>query len=124
VYAAATEEAAVAETLLHDIPVGGGVLPYNTYAPTVMARLEVTRPIRVGILHGLGLRQLEVTAAEITASGADTCPETVAWAQAAHDVGLDGLVWMSRVCNDACRGVEHRNRFADTGCRGRWVTSS
>jgi len=124
VYAAATEEAAAAETLLHDIPVGGGILPYNTYAPTVMARLEVTRPIRVGILHGLGLRQLEVTAAEITASGADTCPETVAWAQAAHDVGLDGLVWMSRVCNDACRGVEHRNRFADTGCRGRWVTSS
>jgi RES domain len=101
VYAAATEEAAVAETLLHDIPVSGGVLPYDMYARTVMARLEVTRPIRVGILHGLGLRELKVTAADITASGADTYPETVAWAQAAHDVGLDGLVWMSRLCNDA-----------------------
>jgi RES domain len=98
---AATEEAAVAETLLHDIPVSRGVLPHDKYAWTVMARLEVTRPTRVGILHGLGLRQLKVTAADITASGADSYPETVAWAQAAHDVGLDGLVWMSRLCNDA-----------------------
>jgi hypothetical protein len=100
-YAAATEEAAVAETLLHDIPVSGGVLPYDKYARTVMARLELTRPLRVGILHGLGLRQLKVTAADITTSGADTYPETVKWAQAAHDAELDGLVWMSRLCNDA-----------------------
>jgi hypothetical protein len=100
-YAAATEEAAVAETLLHDIPISGGILPYDTYARTVMARLELTRPIGVGILHGLGLRQLKVTAADITTSGADTYPETVTWAQAAHDAELDGLVWMSRLCNDA-----------------------
>ena len=100
-YAAATEEAAVAETLLHDIPVGGGILPYDKYARTVMARLQVVRPVRVGILHGLGLRQLKVTAAELTASGADTYLDTVDWAQAAYDAELDGLVWMSRLCNDA-----------------------
>lgn len=100
-YAAATEEAAVAETLLHDIPVSGGILPYDAYARTVMARLETIRPLRLGILHGLGLRQLNVTAADITASGADTYQDTVAWAQAAHEAGLDGLVWMSRLCNDA-----------------------
>lgn len=100
-YAAATEEAAVAETLLHDVPLDGGVLPYDTYASTVMARLTVTRPVTVGVLHGLGLRQLKVTAADITDSGADTYPETVSWAQAAHDAGLEGLVWMSRLCNDA-----------------------
>lgn len=100
-YAAATGEAAVAETLLHDIPVDGGLLPYDKYAGTVMARLTVTRPITVGVLHGLGLRQLKVTAADITGSGADSYPHTVAWAQAAHEAGLDGLVWMSRLCNDA-----------------------
>jgi hypothetical protein len=100
-YAAATEEAAVAETLLHDIPVSGGVLPYDSYGRTVMARLKVARPIRVGILHGLGLRKLKVTAGDLTASGAETYPETVKWAQAAHDAGFDGLVWMSRLCNDA-----------------------
>lgn len=100
-YAAATQEAAVAETLLHDIPVDGGILPYDTYARTVMARLEVAHPIRVGVLHGLGLRRLKVSAAELTASGAESYPETVKWAQAAHDAQLDGLVWMSRLCNDA-----------------------
>ena len=99
-YASATEEAAVAETLLHDIPVSGGILPYDKYARTVMARLQVARPVRVGVLHGLGLRQLKVTVAELTASGAETYPETVKWAQAAHDAEFDGLVWMSRLCND------------------------
>lgn len=100
-YAAATEESAVAETLLHDIPASGGVLPYDAYARTVMARLTVTRPVTLAVLYGLGLRRLKVTAAELTASGADTYPETVLWAQAAHRAGLDGLVWMSRLCNDA-----------------------
>ena len=100
-YAAATEEAAVAETLLHDIPVSGGILPYDKYAWAVMALLQVARPVRVGILHGLGLRQLKITAADLTASGAETYPDTVKWAHAAHDARLDGLVWMSRLCNDA-----------------------
>jgi RES domain len=112
-YAAATEEAAVAETLSHDIPVSGGILPYDKYARTVMARLQVTRPVRVGILHGLGLRQLKVTAADLTASGADTYPETVKWAQAAHDAELDGLVWMSRLCNDAKAYVFFGDRCDD-----------
>jgi RES domain len=112
-YAAATEEAAVAETLLHDIPVSGGILPYDKYARTVMARLQVTRPVRVGILHGLGQRQLKVTAADLTASGADTYPETVKWAQAAHDAELDGLVWMSRLCNDAKAYVFFGDRSDD-----------
>jgi len=112
-YAAATEEAAVAETLLHDIPVSGGILPYDKYARTVMARLQVARPVRVGILHGLGLRQLKVTAADLTASGAETYPETVKWAQAAHDAEFDGLVWMSRLCNDAKAYVFFADRCDD-----------
>jgi RES domain len=112
-YAAATEEAAVAETLLHDIPVSGGILPYDKYARTVMARLQVARPVRVGILHGLGLRQLKVTAADLTASGAETYPETVNWAQAAHDAEFDGLVWMSRLCNDARAYVFFGDRCDD-----------
>lgn len=112
-YAAATEEAAVAETLLHDIPVSGGILPYDKYARTVMVCLQVARPVRVGILHGLGLRQLKVTAADLTASGAETYPETVKWAQAAHDAEFDGLVWMSRLCNDAKAYVFFGDRCDD-----------
>ncbi|TSE00435.1 RES domain-containing protein [Skermania sp. ID1734] len=112
-YAAATQKAAVAETLLHDIPVNGGILPYDRYANSVMSRLEITRPLKVAVLHGLGLRRLKVTATEITASDADTYDRTVEWAQAAHDVGFDGLVWMSRLCNDAKAYVFFGDRCAD-----------
>jgi hypothetical protein len=112
-YAAATEEAVVAETLLHDAPVSGGILPYDAYALTVMARLEVARPVRVAILHGMGLRQLKASAADLTASDANTYGETVKWAQAAHDAELDGLVWMSRRCNDAKAYVFFGDRCGD-----------
>ncbi|MGE2833338.1 RES family NAD+ phosphorylase [Mycobacterium sp. SMC-4] len=112
-YAAETQEAAVAETLLHDVPVDGGVLPYDAYARTVMARLEVARPITVGVLHGLGLRKLKVTAVDLTASSAASYADTVSWAQAAHEAGLDGLVWMSRLCNDAKAYVFFGDRCAD-----------
>ena len=112
-YAAATEEAAVAETLLHDIPVSGGILPYDKYARTVMARLQMARPVRVGILHGLWLQQPKVTAADLTAGGAKTYPETVKGAQAAHDAEFDGLVWMSRLCNDARAYVFFGDRCDD-----------
>jgi hypothetical protein len=112
-YAAATEGTAVAETLLHDIPASGGILPYDKYARTVMARLQVARPVRVGILPGRGLRRLKVTAADLTASGAETYPETVKWAHAAHDAEFDGLVWMSRLCNDAKAYVFFGDRCHD-----------
>ena len=100
-YAAETEDAAIAETLLHDIPAEGGLLPYDQYATKVLVRLEVTKRLRVGVLHGTGLRRLKVTAAELTASPAASYPSTVRWAEAAHHAGLDGMVWMSRQCNDA-----------------------
>ncbi|HTY27678.1 MAG TPA: RES family NAD+ phosphorylase [Mycobacterium sp.] len=100
-YAADTEEAAIAETLLHDIPAEGGVLPYDQYANKALVRLTVTRPLNLAVLHGTGLRKLKVTAQDVTASPASTYGDTVAWAAAAHDAGLDGMVWMSRMCNDA-----------------------
>lgn len=112
-YAADTEEAAIAETLLHDIPVTGGILPYDQYAGKVLVRLMLTRDLRVGVLHGLGLRRLQVSADEVTASPASTYRTTVLWAQAAHGIGLDGLVWMSRMCNDTKAYVFFGDRCAE-----------
>jgi hypothetical protein len=100
-YAADTEEAAVAETLLHDIPVEGGDLPYDQYAPKALARLEVTRDLRLAVLHGVGLRRLKVAPEDVTSSPAATYPTTVKWAELAHGIGVDGMVWMSRLCNNA-----------------------
>ena len=112
-YAADTEEAAIAETLLHDIPADGGVLPYDQYAGKALVRLEVTRALSLAALHGMGLRKLKVTAQDLTASPASTYGETVAWAHAAHAAGLDGLVWMSRMCNDTKAYVFFGDRCAD-----------
>ena len=111
-YAAETEDAAIAETLLHDIPAEGGLLPYDQYATKVLVRLEVTQRLRVAILHGTGLRRLKVTAAELTSGPASSYASTVRWAEAAHDVGLDGLVWMSRQCNDTKAYVFFGDRCA------------
>jgi RES domain len=99
-YAADTEEAVVAETLLHDIPVEGGVLPYDKYSPKALARLEVTRDLRLAALHGMGLRRLKVAPEDVTSSPASTYADTVHWAEAAHRIGVDGMVWMSRLCNN------------------------
>jgi hypothetical protein len=112
-YAADTEEAAIAETLLHDIPADGGVLPYDQYAGKALVRLEVTRPLSLAVLHGMGLRKLKVNADDVTASPASTYRDTVAWAEAAYNAGLDGLVWMSRMCNDAKAYVFFGDRCAD-----------
>jgi RES domain len=112
-YAADTEEAAIAETLLHDIPVEGGLLPYDQYATKVLVRLKVTQRLHVGVLHGTGLRRLKVTAAELTSSPASSYATTVCWAEAAHKTGLDGLVWMSRQCNDTKAYVFFGDRCAE-----------
>lgn len=99
-YAAAAQDAAVAETLLHDVPITGGLLDFDDYSTKVMSRIESTRGLRLATFHGLGLRRLRVSAETLTASAASTYPETVLWAKAAHGAGLDGIVWMSRQCND------------------------
>jgi hypothetical protein len=112
-YAAESEDAAIAETLLHDIPVEGGLLPHDQYATKVLVRLIVTQGLHVGVLHGTGLRRLKVTAAELTSSPASSYAATVIWAEAAHKAGLDGLVWMSRQCNDTKAYVFFGDRCVD-----------
>jgi hypothetical protein len=46
-YAADAEEAAMAESLLHDIHVEGGVLPFDKYSTKALALLEVTGDLRL-----------------------------------------------------------------------------
>jgi hypothetical protein len=98
-YAADDEEAAVAETLLHNIPAEGGLLPYDDYSRKALARLKVTRDLRLAVLHGLKLRRLGVGPEDVTSSPASTYADTVRWAEAAHGIGVAGMVWMSRLCN-------------------------
>jgi len=112
-YAAATPEAAVAESLLHDIPATGGLLPYARYADCVMGLLAVTRDLRLAKLRGTGLRRLRVEASELTDTDASEYARTARWAKAAYDAGFDGLSWTARKCNDARAIVLFGDRCAD-----------
>ncbi|WP_287931445.1 RES family NAD+ phosphorylase [Arthrobacter sp.] len=94
-YAAETEEAAVCESLLHDIPPGPGKLLYRQAADRVCAPLEPTRDLRLASLMGDGLRALGTEAKHVTATMASQYGRTVRWAEAAHSTGFDGLAWMS-----------------------------
>jgi hypothetical protein len=98
-YAAQTQEAAVCETLLHDIPMDGGMLTPDDYEDKVMGAARTTRELSLASFMGTGLRALKVDASDITATKADRYKETVAWAEAAHAAGFDGAVWMSSRCN-------------------------
>ena len=111
-YAADSEEAAIAETLLHDIPVEGGNLPWDAYSGKALAVLEVTSDLRLAAMHGMKLRQHGVGPEDVTSSPASTYPSTVKWAEAAHGCGVDGMVWMSRLCNSAKAYVFFGDRCA------------
>lgn len=103
-YAAETEVAAACASLLHDVPlVGGQLLPEN-YEHSVVGAVVTTRELRLAKFNGVGLRRLGVDAPRLTASPPRTYRRTVAWAQAAHEVQvdgvqLDGAVWRSARCN-------------------------
>ncbi|NMR29191.1 RES domain-containing protein [Crystallibacter degradans] len=93
--AAETEAAAVAETLLHDIPVSGGEIELRLVQRKVLSPLLVRRELRLAALLGDGFRRLGVERTELTVTPAARYGDTVRWAEALHAGGVDGLVWMS-----------------------------
>lgn len=98
-YAAGTERAAVCETILHDVPLAGGRILREDLEGVVSARVSPVRDLRLASFRGPGLRRLGILPQQLTHTDARWYPRTVRWAQAAHDVGLDGAVWMSYRCN-------------------------
>lgn len=98
-YAASTEAAAVAETLLRNIPASGGHISYGDYQSKVMAALEIKREVRLASFLGTDLRALRVTPEQLTTTPGENYGQTRKWAEAAHAAGFDGIAWMSRQDN-------------------------
>lgn len=94
-YMAQTEKAAICETILHEIPTGQGQIMYDDIADKICAPLEPARNLRLVSLMGDGLRKLGTEARFVTGTMPSQYQRTVRWAEAAHDAGFDGLVWMS-----------------------------
>ncbi len=97
-YSAASPEGAVHESILHDA-VPGAHLPRAAWARKVLTPLLTTRDLTLAQFHSEGLRRLGVHARHLTDTDSDQYPFTVAWAQAAHAAGANGVVWMSRQLN-------------------------
>lgn len=115
-YAGATEQTAVMETILGKA-VAGATLPRPMYANRALATITPARDLNLAMLRGVGLPALGISARQLT----DTEPldvvykRTVAWAKAIHayqrtvtlhtaptivaEQGLDGMIWMSRPDN-------------------------
>lgn len=102
-YGAAGDEAAIAETVFHDVPVRGPhrVVLERRVEPLSLCRLRPARDLTLVALYGFGLRRLGVKARELTDTEASAYPQTVPWAEALHRAApsADGLVWMSRQYN-------------------------
>jgi len=104
-YAAEGENAAISESVFHDLPVGGGgarpVIPESRLAAYGLARLRAHRDLLLVELHGFGLRRLDLRAENLTDTGPEEYLNTVKWAAALHRAvpEADGLVWMSRQFN-------------------------
>lgn len=95
-YAAATAEAAISETLLHDVPIDGGRIDVDLVQSKILSRVVSTRDLRLLSLHGHGFRRIGAVTEHVTRTAPSRYPETVLWAEAAHAAGFDGIVWMSR----------------------------
>jgi hypothetical protein len=104
-YAAESEEGALCEAVFHDVPLKSTprqVLA-SRLAPLALVALRPARDLSLVEFLGSGLTRLGVRADHLTATGANTYPETVAWAKALHAAlpDADGLVWMSCRFNTA-----------------------
>lgn len=98
-YAAESEEAAVCESILHDVPAKGGNAQHASYRDSGMGRFRPARDLKLAKFMGTGLRQLGLEHGQLTSTGRLDYPVTVQWAEAAHRAGFEGVIWMSHRCN-------------------------
>ncbi len=103
-YGAEGYDAAISETIFHDLPVGvrePAVVPESLVAAYGLVRLRPRRDLSLVELVGHGLRRLGLRPGSVTDTGPEAYSRTVAWAQALHRTlnDVDGLVWMSRQFN-------------------------
>lgn len=106
-YAADTLDAVLMESVFHDIvldrPDGDSPEVYLADLTTVRrSTIAPRRDLRLGRLDDDALAALGVERGELIDTDADTYPDTVRWAEHAHERGaidgqpLDGLIWHSR----------------------------
>ena len=79
------------ETLLHDIPAGGGTLLRGDYQNKVAGRLTAQQLLRGASFMGTGFRTIGVSGEDMPRTPASSYGETDMWAKAAHTSGFEVL---------------------------------
>ena len=102
-YAADTLEAALYETIFHDIPVTARrkTVPRTLVQSRAHGRLQLLRDLQLVSLRGPDLRRWRVSRNWLIATSPGLYGDTARWAQAVHHQfgGVDGLLWTSNQCD-------------------------
>lgn len=104
-YAAATLDAAIFETIFHDVPAKAKKKRVSKTQITSRAhsQLELTRDLKLASLRGPDLKKWGITRNDLIASSPKLYKQTAAWAAAIHHQfsDIEGLVWTSNQCDPA-----------------------
>ena len=115
-YAAETLEAAIHETIFHDVPVKAKskTVPRTLVQSRAHARLEVLRDLRLVSLRGPDLRRWRIGRNSLIATSPKLYSETARWASAIHHQFPDaqGLFWTSNQCDPDTAYLFFGNRVA------------
>ena len=102
-YAADTVEAAIYETILHDVPLGAArkSIPHAALRDRRHSTLMLGRTLRLASLRAPDLLKWGVRREALVASLPTQYKRTALWAKAVHDQfdEVDGLLWTSNLCD-------------------------
>ena len=102
-YAGSSLEAAIFETIFHDVPVSPAPksVPRFEVERRTHSRIAVGRELRLADLRTPDLHRWEVERGDLIGSGPSSYPRTALWAQALHQAWdeFDGMIWTSNRCD-------------------------
>ena len=102
-YAADTLEAALYETIFHDIPITARrkTVPRTLVQNRAHGRLQVRRDLQLASLRGPDLRRWRISRNSLITTSPSLYRDTARWAQAIHHQFpyVDGLFWTSHQCD-------------------------
>lgn len=114
-YAAATFECAVFESVFHDVPhtAADKFVPLGKVTSRAISWLELTVDLTLAGLHEPDLNKLRLTRADLIDTPPSAYPSTARWAQAFHhaDPALTGLGWTSKRCDPGAAYVIFGDRL-------------
>jgi len=99
-YGAENFQAALSETVFHDVPISGPgrEILISSLIPWLFSTIAPRRGLRLVDLRGYGLRRLELRRADLIETPASEYPALAPWGAAFYNCpeAPDGIIWISR----------------------------